>query len=331
MACKSPKYRKSAGSVVACGQCTPCLLKRKREKCSRVLLESKANGLLDTLFVTLTYDNAHLPTLCVRQELLPGEDRKRSVVYQCPTGTLDPDHPVKFLKLLRYYMSKEGMTLRDVYVGEYGDKNKRPHYHFILWGLPYNRRELIYKSWVHKKIPMCSPQRIDVQIPKSERHIAQYLTAYILQGKRRKGAAVLNGAYPEFYRTSKGLGLQYANGVAKALSTPSGLANLWIDGKLPSSFFFDGKNYPLDRYMKGKIYERLSSVLQEELPKAALTAFKEEMYLVYEDALLDEAFAQRVMNLPLEKAMEEAVRLKNAARATQIEKKHSFFTTKKGD
>ena len=60
MSCKFPKFRESAGCVVACQQCTPCLLKAQREKVSRVLLEDRA-GLGDPLFVCLTYDDAHLP------------------------------------------------------------------------------------------------------------------------------------------------------------------------------------------------------------------------------------------------------------------------------
>lgn len=339
MACKKPKYRKSAGCVVACGQCTPCLLKKQREKASRVLLESRANGITDTLFVTLTYDDEHLPYTFSRMEmqrLTPKqkaqgfEPRKELKTYSCPTGTLYPPDLINFLKKLRYYGSTKGFQIRAVYAGEYGDEKRRPHYHLIIWGIPYKERMMIFRSWTDKqKKLMCHHSRLDIQIPKNERHIANYLSKYLLSDKKRKDAASLNGAFPEFYRTSKGLGLQYADGVSKALTKESGLANLWIDGKMPSSFFFDGKNYPIDRYMKAKIYAKLPPIFAEELPKIALEDYKAQMYNVYEDALMDQAFAEKALTIPLEQGIELAVQRLNARRAAEIEIKHSFFQSKR--
>lgn len=331
MSCKYPKFRKSAGCVVACGNCTPCMLKKQRQKASRVLLEGRANPSAPVLFVSLTYDDAHLPTRCIRRETDP-EDKTQKITrfYECPTGTLDPSHVVNFLKRLRYHAAKKDFKIRAVYAGEYGDEKKRPHYHLIIWGLPYSERKMIYDSWIDKrKFPMCDPRYLDIQIPKNERHVANYISKYLLSDKKRKDSSSLNGAYKEFYVTSKGLGLEYALGTANALMKPSGLQNLWLTGAVPSSFFFDGKNYPLDRYMKEKIYALLPSVFAEELPKAALDNYKKEMYDLYETALLDEAFAEKALNMPFEEALELAVRLSNAKRATEIEQKNAFFTSKR--
>ena len=176
---------------------------------------------------------------------------------------------------------------------------------------------------------MCDPKRLDVQIPRNDRHVANYLAKYILTGANKKDAEILKGAYPEFYRTSKGLGLQYAQGVAKALSKESGKINLWLDGKLPSSFFFDGKNYPLDRYMRQKIYALLSPVFAEELPKAALASYKEEMQNLYEAARLDPAFQEETAHLSYEETLEFVVARSNATRAHEVETKHSFFSNKR--
>nr|QJB20684.1 MAG: replication initiator protein [Microvirus sp.] len=329
MACKAPKYRKNAGTVVACGQCGPCLLKKVREKQARVLLEDRS-ATQDPLFVTLSYDDMHLPTWYLHESV----DRETGVVtetlYQCETGTLNPPDLVNFLKRLRYHAGKKDLKIRAVYAGEYGDLKKRPHYHLIVWGIPYKHRELFFRAWVdEQKVPMCDPRRLDVQIPKSKLHVARYCAKYIIGGKNKKDSSILNGAYPEFYRTSKGLGLQYAEGIANALKKDSGLQNLWIDGKLPSSFIFDGKNYPLDRYMRQKIYEKLPNVFKEELQKAALENYKAEVQTLYENALLDPAFQEETQDMKYEDILELVVTRKNAQRASDIEMRHSFFTSKR--
>lgn len=329
MPCKDPKFRKAAGCVVACGQCAPCLLKKQREKASRVLLEDRSHS-ERPLFVSLSYDDMHLPTAYLHESTDPETGVVSEHLYSCNTGTLNPQHIVNFLKRLRYHSAKRGFKIRAVYAGEYGDEKKRPHYHMIVWGIPYKDRDLFFLSWIDKdKVPMCDHRRLDVQIPRNERHVANYLAKYLLTSKRRKDDPSLNGAYPEFYRTSKGLGLQYAAGVAKALSKESGLINLWIDGKIPSSFFFDGKNFPLDRYMRQKIYALLPEVFKEELPKAAIEEYKAEVLRMYEDARLDETFKKETQGLSFEHSLEYVVRRFNARRAEECEQRHQFFTSKR--
>lgn len=345
MSCKYPKFRESAGCVVACGQCTPCLLKKQRERASRVLLEDRA-GLGDPLFVTLTYDEKHLPLQysckipaikfikCPRERKARRPELrgvKRWAHFSCDTGTLRPDHVRDFMKRLRYYAVEEDIPkLRAVYAGEYGDDNARPHYHLITWGIPYKKRNVFFQAWTDDDGElMCAHERLEVEVPKNERHVSNYLAKYLLTSKRFMFDKSLNGAYPEFYRTSKGLGLQYAQGIANALMKESGLANLWLEGKIPSNFFFDGKNFPLDRYMKGKVYELLPPVFKEELPKAALAAYKEELHSLYEAALQDADIAPRLAHLTYDEGLEYIVSVKNARKAMDIELKHSFFTTKR--
>lgn len=328
MACLFPKFRKTAGTVVACGQCVPCLLKKQREKVARVLLEDHSRDSAERpLFITLTYDQAHLPLSYVHETVDPDSGEIIEELYSCPTGTLVRTAVPDFMKRLR--ARARGFKLRAAYAGEYGDDFKRPHYHLILWGLPYDRRELIFRSWVDKKKNlMCDPARLDIQIPNNERHVANYCSAYIMNGKKKSGSPLLNGAFPEFYCTSKGLGLSYVDGIVSALTTPSGLANLWIAGKIPSSFFFDGKNYPLDRYLRSKIYEKLPRVFQEELPKAALEEYKEEVFSVYQDQAAASPSSFELMG-GISARLESAMRLKNAASGLDVEKRHFFFKSKR--
>jgi hypothetical protein len=48
-----------------------------------------------------------------------------------------------FMKRLR---KKFGNNIRFFHVGEYGEKNRRPHYHALLFGLNFDDKELLHKS-----------------------------------------------------------------------------------------------------------------------------------------------------------------------------------------
>lgn len=91
---------------VPCGKCTGCLLERARQWAVRCQHEAQLHA--SNLFVTLTYDDAHLP----------------------PGGSLQPGDMVLFLKRLRKHA---GPGLRFFQCGEYGDKTHRPHHHAILF------------------------------------------------------------------------------------------------------------------------------------------------------------------------------------------------------
>lgn len=69
----------------------------------------------DNCFVTLTYDDAHLP----------------------PGGSLVGDELSLFFKRLR---KKIGARIKHFSCGEYGDENWRPHYHAIIFGYAFPDR-----------------------------------------------------------------------------------------------------------------------------------------------------------------------------------------------
>ncbi len=125
MACFFPitGYRTPAGKVtfkqkegyydkpvtIACGQCSGCRLERSRQWAVRCMHEAQMHK--TNSFVTLTYDDEHLP----------------------PDGGLVLKHFQKFVRSLR----RAGDSFRYYHCGEYGDKHGRPHYHSILFGLDF--------------------------------------------------------------------------------------------------------------------------------------------------------------------------------------------------
>lgn len=74
----------------------------------------------DNCFITLTFDQEHLDKRVNPQSLDVTE-------YQ------------RFMKRLR---KRFGNNIRFFHCGEYGDKNKRPHYHAIIFGLDFADKEL---------------------------------------------------------------------------------------------------------------------------------------------------------------------------------------------
>lgn len=112
-----------------CRKCLPCRLNGAREKAIRAWHESRMHE--NNIFLTLTYDDRHLKS-----------------------PKLDQSHFVDFMKRLREkntrYVTdpelKKRLSIPMVYVGEYGDLNKRPHWHALLFNYAPNDRLESYKT-----------------------------------------------------------------------------------------------------------------------------------------------------------------------------------------
>lgn len=99
----------AVGYIVSCGRCINCRRNKSFRWTRRLLMESDAYQDDDMCFLTLTYDDDHLPV----------------------DGLLNYEHVQGFLKRLRKSVSDR---LRFFCCGEYGDTFGRPHYHMILFG-----------------------------------------------------------------------------------------------------------------------------------------------------------------------------------------------------
>lgn len=191
---------------IPCGKCLECRIQHARAWADRCVLEAKQYK--DNYFVTLTYDDEHLP----------------------PRNSLEPRDVQLFLKRLRKRF--KGVKLRTLYCGEYGDSSFRPHYHLILFNLPlkdlsYNFQlrdadgkfenhlrpnnsgdlmysKLIYECWQYKGMISVAPFSYDTAA-----YVSQYVTKKC-NPKNEKLYKELN-IVPEFLRMSNrpGIGAQY--------------------------------------------------------------------------------------------------------------------------
>ncbi len=106
--------------TVPCGRCTGCRLERSKQWATRLVHEKSMH--VDSCFVTLTYDDAHLP-----------EDESVSVREM-----------QLFMKRLRKGL--KNVKVRFYCIGEYGDEFGRPHYHLLLFGTRFSDGELFKTS-----------------------------------------------------------------------------------------------------------------------------------------------------------------------------------------
>jgi len=94
-----------------CGQCIGCRLERSRQWAMRVMHEAQLHS--ENSFITLTYDDTHLPS---------------------DKSLHKPDYQ-QFLKRLRQHVwRKYGKKIRYYMAGEYGEKYGRPHWHLCIFG-----------------------------------------------------------------------------------------------------------------------------------------------------------------------------------------------------
>lgn len=105
-----------------CGRCVGCRLEKSRQWAMRIVLEQQMHDA--SCFITLTYNDEHLPT----------------------NKSLDQEDVTLFLKRLRKYLDTDyGKKVRYFYCGEYGSQLGRPHYHLCLFGFDFSKTRKFYK------------------------------------------------------------------------------------------------------------------------------------------------------------------------------------------
>lgn len=113
----SPVYVRKVMQHVPCGKCAFCIKKAIDAWCLRLTHEMEISS--SAFFLTLTYDNEHLP---------PNEElSKRDLCL--------------FIKRLR----KINPGIRYFAIGEYGTQKGRPHYHAVIFNLI--DLDLVTRSW----------------------------------------------------------------------------------------------------------------------------------------------------------------------------------------
>lgn len=131
-----------------CGKCLSCLQKKASDWANRLRMEQKRS--LTCYFVTLTYNQENLPLIDHEGLVIPTllrediklfikrirkslENPQGNFLALTKDGTIQRDY-VPFDKKITPY----AFSFRYFFVGEYGPQTNRPHYHGILFNLPFS-------------------------------------------------------------------------------------------------------------------------------------------------------------------------------------------------
>lgn len=231
-----------------------------------------------TWWTTLTYNDDFLPTYFVHPDT--GE------IFEHEQGTLDPYQFELFIKRLRKALPPK--TFRFFAVGEYGERTNRPHYHFCIFGYGEEIQPLLESRWTDP-VSKFSLGMVDRRKcgPITTQN-ARYTCGYTLKKLTKINDPRLEGRYPEFIRHSKGIGLEFAKRFAASINNESGLAHILATGDIPRSVRYDGRNWPLDRYLREKILEELG--IKDVLLEKGKERFQKEMRRLQNAAELNPQF-----------------------------------------
>lgn len=202
--------------VLPCGKCVECLTQRSQEWALRAAHEMSCHN--DNCFVTLTYNDEHLPSI---------EKFKQLEDFQL------------FMKNLRYSLGKK--KIKYMASHEFGGKTFRPHHHLIIFG--WNPANQKFLKTTPKGYRLYTSTHLEKQwengyssVAEANAQTAFYVASYALKGKihtyiDNSGEII---TVRDHMTSSNGIGLQYAKKNLKQL----------VDSK---------KHIP--RYYKKKLFE----------------------------------------------------------------------------
>jgi len=257
----------------------------------------------DNSFVTLTY--------------APNPDPSKDA------WSLEPKHHRQFMDALRKRLKP--LTVRFYMVGEYGEQNMRPHFHYALFGYPPCQKRKGFS-----KFRCCASCDLLEDVwgkgfisnDTLEIGSARYIARYVIKKMTRFDDPRLGNRHPEFSRQSlkPGIGHGVLQRVA-ALITRYNL--LTSEGDVPVTLRHGSTEYPLGRYLRKKLRRELG--LDERSPQilspgASYRAYQEN----HEMRALQEAARNDSENPSLEYHLLKST---EAVRA-QLHRRHNIFNRK---
>lgn len=232
----------------------------------RMMLEGYKHG--DSCFVTLTYDDKHVPRYLDKSH------------YQ---GFLKRLRKVAFPRKIRYFLA-----------GEYGELSARPHFHAILFGIdPISaggsdgRSGLVQKCWNSGKaggFESLGYTFVGELTHASASYVAGYLT--------KKLGGSIDDEHREFARMSlrPGIGAWAMDDVARALQSDHGMDSVVANGDVPSVLRSGKRMLPLGRYLRRELRGKLGFASKDTPPGASrMYAMQKAIEKIEERSALREA------------------------------------------
>lgn len=184
-----------------CGKCTGCKLERSRQWAVRLMHEAQLHK--KTSFVTLTYNDNHLPTAGATSQSLVAPDVRLGLPRQLDRHARASDAHARnqeeaaslskadlqgFTKRLNEDVRrKSGKGVKYYACGEYGDLKGRPHYHIAIYGENFAEDRQYWKAsqsgnplWRSSRLTRLWPHG-DADIGDLTFESAAYIARYIMK------------------------------------------------------------------------------------------------------------------------------------------------------
>lgn len=246
MMCKNPLRRGVA--EFGCGRCTPCRINRRRLWQFRLVLEATQHEL--SIFATFTYNKDNTP----------------------PNGSVSKREMQLLMKRIRHVCSPA--IIRFYGVGEYGDDTFRPHYHIALFGIPFSLiagHIPVSEVYAFNKVCQCALCREwnkgAVDVGEINADSCGYISGYVVKKMTSDDDVRLQGRQAEFALMSRrpGIGALSLPQIVQVLTSKYGSLAVCRAGGVPVALKFAGKEWPLGRYLRGKLAEHVGIVKQKYL------------------------------------------------------------------
>lgn len=266
MHCLNPIHLKIDDSikerVVPCGKCNACLVRSRMEWACR--LEYEDRQAKSSFFVTLSYDNDHLPVV----EYV--EPDTGACFYN---GVVSKRDIQLFMKRLRKELDSLGCKLRYYLISEYGPQTLRPHYHGLFFLDSVVDHDSFHRACC-SAWPLCRPERLTVDAVTAER--IKYCTEYALTKN-----SIPSYLEPNFRLMSRrpGIGASYVDLMGK-----------WHKSERFFTYMNDNHVITLPRYYREKLYDH--ETLENRAADLEKQAFDRETAM-RSDAGFDEETYQR--------------------------------------
>lgn len=183
---KRPQQHTYETIELPCGTCELCRAEQARQQAVRIIHEQQMHD--DSIWITLTYNDEHLPQYGSLSSETPKNARTIDrYSWQRPR---DRNHLSNFWKRLRNRLGVHPRQLRYYVAGEYGDESLRPHYHACLFGTGLPEDAKVYRTTPHRLWTSKLYDEIwghgEVKIGALTFETARYTASYVIKKLRHK-------------------------------------------------------------------------------------------------------------------------------------------------
>lgn len=234
-----------------CRRCIGCRVDRETEWSVRMMHEAEQHK--HNEFVTLTYDEDHLPW----------------------DNSLDHSHVQQFIRALR---KKTKQKIRFYVAGEYGEQRSRPHYHLILFGLKLTDKiqvaEKSYRSALLTEVWGMGTVDIGQNVTRAS---CVYVAGYMLKDSMKEWE--IDFEWPNLITGE----MRPRKPPYSKMSNRPGVGKAWYEkfgsDVFPNDFVvMDGKKHRSPQYYR-RLLEAENPELFQELRKRRKEALQDEKYL----------------------------------------------------